>query len=489
MVEGIMSKRICHSGVVLGLSAMLSACTVGPNFKAPHANLPQTWGQQATNTRSQTYGGQVDAVWWNSFHDPELTSLVGRLARQNFDLAMATQRVTQGQEERNAAASEGLPHFGVMAGYTRTHQSPQGFLKLVEPRPGSPVEYDFFEDAAMASWELDLFGRVRRTVEMERANTAVVEEERHAIALEAVSDLALNYMQLRTIQRKIAIVQQNIDLAAHDVALVRNQIAYGTGNQLDLAEAEELETSIRATLPGLKTIQAHLVNAISFLLAEPPRALEAELMRPAVQAALPPAVPTGLPSELARRRPDIREAEAKLHAATAETGVAVASFYPDLSLSGRFGMQALRFSDVFNMGSRAAAIGPALDIPIFEGGRLRAQLHLRKSQQKEAAIAYQKTVLKAWHEVDDAMVAYHNVQETHQEQTETLTHAQKALDVARQRYADGTEDFLNVITAQRAYLETESDLVGTTGETQSSLVHLYKALGGGWQYSEGGNLR
>lgn len=467
-----------------GLAALLPACTVGPDFKAPSPDLPSHWKASADALPSRTYGGQVDMTWWRSFHDAELTSLVSRLAGQNFDLAMAAERVTQSHAEKSAASSEGLPQIGATTNYARTMMSPKALLSLVEPRPGAESEYDLFTNAVMASWETDLFGRVRRTVEAAKANTVAANEARHAVALETVADLALDYMQLRATQATIDIIRHNIALAAHNTALVRNQITYGVRSRLDLAEAQQLETSIRSMLPALETLQTHLINAIGFLLAKPPRALEPELMTAARQPAVPDMVPTGLPSELARRRPDIREAEARLHAATAQTGVAVASFYPDLSLSGSFGTQAIRFTDVFNLSSRAGAVGPALDIPIFKGGMLRAQLHLRKAQQKEAAIDYQKTVLKAWNEVDDALVAYRNVQRTHADLSETVQHASEALDVARQRYQDGTADFLNVITAQRAYLDTQSRLVASTADTEKTLVRLYKALGGGWQYAE-----
>ncbi|MHC1480238.1 efflux transporter outer membrane subunit [Frateuria aurantia] len=470
--------------LALGLAMALSGCTVGPDFKPPQAKLPHAWQAAAGSAASQTFGGEVDMAWWRSFQDPELSSLVGRLAAQNFDLAIAAERVSQGRAERRAAASEGLPHVGVSGDYARTRQSPNGFLKLVQPRAGAPVEYNFFEDALSASWELDLFGRVRRTVEMAQANSAAAVEERRAVALAAVSDLALDYMQLRSVQARLVIVRQSIALSEHNTALVRQQMAYGTGSDLDLAEAQEQETATRALLPQLETDQSHLINAISLLLALPPHALEAELSAPSGQPVLPAEVPTGLPSQLARRRPDIREAEDRLHAATAGVGVAVASFYPDLSLTGQFGMQALQFSQLGSTASAAGSIGPALSIPLFEGGRLKAQLHLRKSQQREAAIAFQQTVLKAWHEVDDALVAYRNVQQTRDQVAATLTHADKALQIARQRYADGTEDFLNVIAAQRAYLDASSGLAISTEETETDLVRLYKALGGGWQYAE-----
>ncbi|GEN59505.1 hypothetical protein ANI02nite_13890 [Acetobacter nitrogenifigens DSM 23921 = NBRC 105050] len=469
---------------LLCAATTLGACTVGRDFKEPHANLPSRWNESPHSVASTTYGGAVDATWWNSFHDAELTSLVSRLAAQNFDLAMAEQRVEEGRQERNAAASQGLPQLGTSASYSRTMMSPQGFLQLVQPRPGAPTEYDLFSNSIMASWEADLFGRIRRRVEAARANTAAAEEARHAIALETVSDLALNYFSLRAVQNKIEITKRNVAIAERNTRLVRNQIMFGTGNNLDLAESLELETSMRSTLPAMESLRSHLLNAITLLLAQSPHSLDGELLASTNQPDLPPSVPTGLPSELARRRPDIREAEAKLHAATAQTGAAVAAFYPDISLSGNFGTQSIQFPKMFNLSSRAGAVGPSLDIPIFKGGQLRAELHLRKAEQKEAAIAYQKVVLKAWNEVDDAMVSYRNVQKTHDEIKNTVTEAKRELDVAQQRYSDGTENYLNVIASEREYLDESSRLVSSKAESEAMLVQLYKSLGGGWEYAE-----
>jgi NodT family efflux transporter outer membrane factor (OMF) lipoprotein len=199
---------------------------------------------------------------------------------------------------------------------------------------------------------------------------------------------------------------------------------------------------------------------------------------------VPRKVPVGLPGSLVRRRPDVREAEARLHEATAQTGVAVASFYPDVTLNGALGVESLHLSNLFSPTSTAFALGPSVSIPIFEGGRLRGSLALRESQQREAAIIFQKTVLRAWKEVDDALTAYREAQLRRADVARSVTENQAALRAARQRYQEGAIDFLNVITAQAQLLQSENDLADSDTQIASHLVQLYRTLGGGWEVAD-----
>ncbi len=463
----------------------LGGCTVGPDFHRPDAHAPATWwGAPAHVTSVPTFGGTVDAAWWTRFGDPELSSLVGRLARQNLDLQAAAERVEQGREQRRIAASQGLPTLDANGLYDRIRAPPPVLKALVVPSPNAPAEFDLWQDDLSSSWELDLFGRVRRAVEAQRADTEAAIEARHAIALSALADLAQDYMQLRGTQAMEAITQASLADADHNASLVRNQFANGTGTTLDIANAEAQRATIAAELPALRTTEASLVNAIGFLLALPPRALEREL-GPAGQNPVPPVVPIGLPSELARRRPDVREAEARLHAATAETGVAVAAFYPDVRLSGQIGTQALQFPQAFNIYSGYFLAGPTIDLPIFEGGRLRATLRLRRSQQREAAISYRSTVLQAWQDVDNALTAYAQAQHRRDSIAEAVRQSTVALDAARERYQQGVVDFLNVLSAQASLLQNQGTLASSNTQIETDLVSLYRALGGGWEIADG----
>lgn len=465
-----------------GVFALLAGCTVGPKFDRPDAQAPaQWWHQQGT-----TYGGSVDADWWNSFRDPELSSLVGRLARQNLDLQIAAERVEQGRAQRDVARSRGLPNLDANANYLRVRTSEPVIATLFTPAPNAPLQFDFWNPELSASWEVDLFGRVRREVEAQRANTEAAIEARHAVALMAVSDLAEDYMQLRGTQAMIGIAEANLADATHNAALVHNQFVNGTGTTLDIANAEAQRDTIAASLPSLRTTASRLIDAIGLLLAEPPGALDAELTAPSAQPPRPPEVPIGLPGELARRRPDIRQAEAQLHAATAETGVAVADFYPDIRLTGQIGTEALQFPQSFNLISGYYMVGPSIDLPLFEGGRLRATLRLRRSQQREAALNYHRTVLQAWQDVDTALTAYDQARHRRDSIASAVTQNRVALAASRQRYAQGVIDFLNVLSAQSALLQDQSQLADSDMQLDTDLVALYRALGGGWQVADEG---
>jgi NodT family efflux transporter outer membrane factor (OMF) lipoprotein len=288
-------------------------------------------------------------------------------------------------------------------------------------------------------------------------------------------------MQLRGIQNRLEIAKRNLGLAEENVELVNKRFGDGVATTLDLAQARAQQATIAATLPPLRTQEAELINIIGLLLGYAPRTLEAELRRAKMIPRVPRKVPVGLPGSLVRRRPDVREAEARLHEATAQTGVAVANFYPDVTLNGFVNVESLHLSNLFSLGSTAFAVGPAVSIPIFEGGRLRGTLELRESQQREAAVIFQKTVLRAWKEVDDALTAYREAQLRRADVARSVTENQAALRAARQRYQEGAIDFLNVITAQAQLLQSENDLADSDTQIATYLVNLYRALGGGWE--------
>ena len=249
----------------------------------------------------------------------------------------------------------------------------------------------------------------------------------------------------------------------------------------EVSEAAAQVAEIEARTAPLQQRIAQLINALSLLLAREPRALQQQLSVLADVPAYRADVPIGLPSELAQRRPDIRRAEAQLHAATASVGMAEADFYPRITLSGNLGFQALQLSDLGSWGARSFAFGPGLSVPIFEGGRLQGALQLQEGRQQEAGITYQKTVLSAWHEVDDALVAYQANQRRRDSLQQAVMHSQHALDSVHQQYAQGTVDFLNVLTVQNTLLSNQAALVESTAQVSLSLVQVYGALGGGWQ--------
>jgi NodT family efflux transporter outer membrane factor (OMF) lipoprotein len=467
------------------LAVGLIGCTVGPDYKSPEVKeAPRRSASDGGSVPSRTVEGAVDIVWWKSFRDLELSSLVERLAAQNLDLKTAAERVVQSVAQRQVAVSQGLPHIEGQSLVTYNRQSPNGPLSLVTPAPGAPLEYALFRDGLTSSWQLDLFGRVRRAVEAADANTLAAVENRHGVALAAVAELAQSYMLLRGTQNRLGIAKRNLRLAEENVELVNTRFRNGVATTLDLAQARAQQATIAANPPPLRAKEAELINAIGLLLGEAPRALEVELRRSQIMPRVPRRVPVGLPGTIVRRRPDVREAEARLHEATAQTGVAVASFYPDVTLNGAANVESLHLSNLFSLTSTAFAVGPSISIPIFEGGKLRGALALSESQQREAAIFFQKTVLRAWKEVDDALTAYREAQRRRVDIARSTTENQLALEAARQRYSEGATNFLNVTTTQAQLLQSENDLADSDTEIATDLVNLYRALGGGWEFAD-----
>jgi len=309
----------------------------------------------------------------------------------------------------------------------------------------------------------------------------VAENDRRGVLLTVLADTAQNYIQLRGVQNTRAVTEQNLDVARHSLKLSQLRLADGVATDLDVAEAAAQVAAIEARLPALEQRQSQLINAISLLMGEPPQALAQALSTDAAVPQSPLQVAIGLPSQLAERRPDIRQAEARLHAATANIGVAKGDFYPRITLSGNLGSQAMQLSDFGSWGSRAFGIGPQFSLPLFDGGRLRGMLQLREAQQQEAAIAYQQTVLRAWHEIDDQLTAYNASQRRRDSLAEAVRQNQIALRTAQQQYVEGVVDFVNVLTVQSALLATQEQWVESSTGVSLAMVGLYKALGGGWQ--------
>jgi len=270
----------------------------GTEVSGPQMPAPPAWGSEPVDAATKTYGGTVDSTWWNSFHDAELTSLVTRLAKENLDLKSAAERVEQARDARQIARAAGLPSLNANASYTRFARARTDFCHFVTPAPGAPLDYNFFADNVSSSWDLDLFGRVRRSVEAAEAILRLQSKRNTAIALAAISELAQDYMQLRGVQAREAILEDNLKLAEENLRLVQDRFNNGVSTTLDVANAQAQRASIAALIPPVEAYKAGLINAIGMLLAQPPRVLEKELEGTAPQPPTPLSVPVGLPGDL-----------------------------------------------------------------------------------------------------------------------------------------------------------------------------------------------
>lgn len=475
-----MNSKIMTCAVTCYSLLSLGGCVMGPDFKTPETPLATHWANTPSQSgHSGTAESPVDMRWWDSFGDTQLSALVREAQTRNFDLQMAASRLEQSRAMRRQVAADTLPAVDGSAGYSRSRNSQRG-LNDPSGKEGKQA-FNLWNGGLGISWEADLWGRVKRSVEVADASVQMAEEDRHAVQLLVIVQTAQDYIELRSTQQGLAVVEQNLHIAQRSLELTRLQLKEGVATDLEVSEAAAQVAEIQARLAPLQQHSAQLINALGLLLAREPRALQQQLSTPANVPSYTATVPIGLPSELAERRPDIRRAQAQLHAATAAIGVAEADFYPRITLSGNVGFQALQLSDLGSWGSRSFAFGPGLSVPLFEGGRLKGALQLQEGRQQEAGIGFQKTVLRAWHEVDDALVAYQANQRRRDSLLQAVAHNQRALDSVHQQYTQGTVDFLNVLTVQNALLANQAALVDSTAQVSLSLVDLYGALGGGWQ--------
>ena len=503
---------------VLGLGAILLAgCNVGPDYATPSSwYQPSSWFASRpapTPHQSEAVAVPVDPSWWKLFDDPTLTALEAQAAAANLDLRMASARLQQSRAQLGIAQADEMPQLNTNGSYSRERLSQKGVLALLGGSSGAAggvgssgtftgngsnasgltgtnggipatttiPPFNLFQYGFDASWEVDFWGRARREVESSKATYIASENDRRDSLLTVLAEVARDYIQLRGTQRNIVITQQNLESSQRSLKLTQERAAGGLTTDLDVANAQAQVNSTAAQLPSLQQQEAQLVNALSLLIAQPPNALRTMLAAEKPIPPVPAQVPVGVPSELARRRPDVRRAEAQLHAATADIGVAVADFYPRVTLSGSIGLQALMAKNLGNWAARQYGFGPSVTLPLFEGGRLKATLELRKEQQQEAAINYQKVVLGALHDVDNALTAFDAEQRRRAQLEGAVAANHRALDLARQRYTQGIATFLDVLDAERQQLATEQQLTDSTTTVATNLVQLYKALGGGWE--------
>jgi NodT family efflux transporter outer membrane factor (OMF) lipoprotein len=488
-------------------STMLTGCEVGPNFSPPRPAVPAAYIQDApaAETVPYTTGDSVDPVWWQTFNDPTLTRLEGLAVTQNLDLQIATERLLEAEAQAQITGANLYPNLSGAGSYTREGPSKEGIFNAfgggasASTTAGSVASgaggtagggafsassiapLDLYQYGLQSMYDLDLWGKNRRAVEASIAAARQSAEARRAALLNVEAQVASYYIQLRGVETVLSITQKNLQSANQLVNLTVERQQAGLTTSLDVANARATQAQIASQIPTLIAQRDTDIGVIGMLLGVTPQTLPTELTTPAAVPLAPPSVPIGLPSELVRRRPDVREAEQALHEATAETGVAVASFFPDISLSGSVSLQALQFKNLNEFKAITYAFGPNISIPIFEGGQLNGQLKLRKAQQQETALNYAKTVLTAFYQVDTALVTYNQEHATLDQLKIETQQSQIALGLAEDQYKQGLADYLSVLNAQQSYLSAQQNEAQSVARVSTDLVTLYKALGGGWE--------
>jgi multidrug efflux system outer membrane protein len=456
---------------------------VGPDYHQPKLNAPPQWTESMAG--GETNAAMATADWWKNFHDSELDSLIDLAVRSNLDLRMAQARVREARAQYGIASADLWPTLDGSSSYARQRQSEhQPILGSLPLPPGVPFENDVYQAGFDAAWEIDVFGGKRRAKEAAGAQVSASEFGRRDVLITLLGDVARNYVDLRGYQGRLAIAHENIEAQEKVLAITRDRFEKGLSSDLDVQQASTVLATTRAEVPTLESSIQTSTHRLEVLMGQQPGSLQTELSQASPIPAQPPIVPVGLPSELLLRRPDIRQAERQLAAATANIGVAKADLFPKFFLTGAAGLQSVNTSDWFDSGSRFWSVGPTMQWRIFDAGRIRSNIKVQTARQDEALASYEQTVLTGFEEVENGLVLYAKEQVRRRSLQDAVASSQKSLDTANQLYANGLTDFLRVLDAERSLYQAQDALVQSDRTISANLISLYKSLGGGWETLE-----
>ncbi|WP_312593638.1 efflux transporter outer membrane subunit [Stutzerimonas nitrititolerans] len=490
------SNRLVPRLLAGALAAALAGCAVGPDFVKPTPAAPGDWTSWRSGDASLRLpieaAQALPAQWWQAFNDVTLDALQQRAFDASPDLHTAALRFAQARAQRNTVAAQRGPDVKASGSAIRQRQSEHGastrMIGIIGADPSLTEllaePFSLYQVGFDASWELDLWGRVRRSVEAADADVGHQAALLDLARLSLASDVARNYFELRTAQRQIRLMREDVAALENRAALLQARVEGGVLDHTDLQRQRAELAALKAQLPPLLAQEAASANQLALLLGERPGALQAELAPRDADAdadadakTLLPDLALGLPSEVALRRPDIRATEARLHSATASIGIAKADLYPSIRLGATFGYESYLSGEFSDWGSRTWSVGPSLGLPIFDHGRRKATVQLRELQQQEAAIDYQQTVLRAWQEIDDALSAYAAEQRQARDLQTSNDAAGDAYQLAQARYDGGVTDFTAVLDAQRSYLQARRDLAASEGRMSMRYVTINKVIG------------
>ncbi|HEX3381189.1 MAG TPA: efflux transporter outer membrane subunit [Paraburkholderia sp.] len=464
-MHGTAPARLLACILLLGLGG----CLLGPNYERPAVDVPATYrfaqGEAA---------GIANATWWEQFQDPVLDQLITAALQDNRDVKVAAARVDEFRGQFLTTRSGLFPQ--VSAGADASRQRVSQTEAVTVPSGVSPV-YNQFDATLAVSWELDLFGKVRRETEAARANLLASEEGRRATILTLVSSVASAYINLRSLDRQLEIANETVESRKESVRVFEARFKYGEVSQMELAQSQSEYEAARVTVPQIEAQIGQQEDALSVLIGRNPGAILRG--RELSQMGTPP-IPEGLPSDLLERRPDVLEAEQALVAQNALIGAARALYFPSISLTGLFGSVSAQFSNLFEGPARVWSFAGSVTQPIFTAGNITGQVHQAEARQQEALYSYEKAIQVAFQEVEDSLIS---VQKTHQaldslgSQVEALhTYAH----LARQRYEGGYTSYIEVLDAERSLFNAQLSYTQNQGAVLTSYVTLYKAMGGGW---------
>lgn len=461
----------------LFVSILIAGCAaVGPDYAPPEPANSTSWNTPLKRgLTEEQISPQILAQWWTTFDDPQLSSLIERAVAGNLDLKDASARVRQARANRRIAGADMFPTLDLAASDTWTRTSED---------TGTGKTNQLFSSSFDSGWEIDLFGGIRRSVEAAEASLQATQEDLRDVLVTLVGEVALNYVELRTYQSRLAAVQENLEAQTETYQLTQWMCDAGLTDELAVEQSHYNLESTRSQIPALHTGLEQAMNRIAVLLGEHPGNVHNELNQSRPIPVTSPRIAVGMPADMIRRRPDIRRAERELAAQTARVGVATADLYPKFTLSGSIGVNAASFNRLANNASSSGdwtlSGGPRIGWAIFDAGKIRQNIEVQSAIQEQALIQYEAAILTAFEEVENALVAYADEQYKNDNLREAAKAAQTAVELAQQQYQAGLTDFSDVLDAQRSLLSFQDQLAQSDGTVTSNLVRLYKALGGGW---------
>jgi len=478
------NARTSASLLTLVLAAgTLSGCAVGPDYQGPPTlDMPAAFSAadadaKTAGTRKQDEAALRElAAWWQQFGDAQLTSLIVRAAEGNLDLKIASARIAESRALLGISEANFWPTVNADGSYNYSRFSENSSNGGRFP---SGADNDF-RAGVNASWEVDVFGRVRRGVEAATADLAAQEELRRDLTLMLAADVARTYTTYRSLQARVLIAQANINSQQESLNLANSRFKAGLSSELDVAQSTTQLANTKAAIPTLQIAARQNLHSLSVLLGKAPAALAQELDETKPVPTAQPDVALGVPSELLRRRPDIRQAERNIAATSARIGVATADLFPQFTIVGSFGFEAENFAKLFDTNSRYWGIGPALRWNIFDFGRINNNIKASEAREQQSVATYEKTVLNALRETEDALVGYAKEQLRYTALTESSIASRRALDLAKAQYQAGTIGYFQVLDAERVKLLVEDSLAASSAVITNNLITIYKSLGGGW---------
>lgn len=452
---------------------IVSGCvTVGPDYVRPKMTVSENWH---TPLNGGLTAGEVDAqklaAWWTTLNDPGLSCLIERAVAGNLDLKKARARVREARARRGLAKADLSPTLDATATGSRSRNS---------EATGTVMTSDLYALGLDAAWELDIFGGGRRSVEAAEATLHASQEDWRDVLVSLLAEVALNYVDVRTYQARLAVAETN--LKSQDETCQLNSWRYqaGLSDELAVQQSRYNLESTRSQIPTLHTGLEEAMNRIAVLLGEQPGKVHEEIKKRAPIPVTPLKIAVGVPADILRRRPDVRKAERHLAAQTAKIGVATADLYPKFKLTGSIGLEALSLNNLFSAGSQTYSFGPNITWSLFTGGAIRQNIEVQSALQEQYLIAYEAVVFNALEEVENALMAYAEEQYRRQSLIDAAEAAKRAADLAQDKYQGGLTDFSDVLEAQRSLLSFQDQLNQSEGKVTSNLIRLYKALGGGW---------